>query len=235
MDEKINADLKSLEFVIKKNKSYIVSIVIVLISILLFFQFIIPQFNSLLAVQKEAKDSSLRLDSLKANLDVLTNINEETLDSQLNILNSALPLGKNFVGILNSIYSSAQKTGVSLGNFSLKIGDITQTESGNFLFIRLSLPVNSSVAGANSFIETITKSLPLVEINSVKAGGTSSTITLSFYYKPLGGAANYSQDARISSVSQKGLTIINQLSKFDNAFSVSQVPVAPVATPSASQ
>lgn len=236
MDKKINADLKSLKFIFDRNKLYAAPLVIIFVSILLFFQFLIPQFNSLLEVQKEAKDLALKLDSLKSNLNILTNINEDALDSQLKTLNQALPLGKDFVGILNSIYSAAQKTGVSLGNFSLKIGDITQAESGgSFSTISLSLPINSSVAAVNSFIETISRALPLVRIDSVKVGGGASTVNLSFYYKPLGGVDNYSQDTRVSPVSQKGLTIIGQLNAFGNSFILPQLPIAPAATSSASQ
>ena len=153
---------------------------------------------------------------------MLTNINEETLDSQLRILNLALPLNKDFIEILNSVYSTAQKTGVNLGGFSLKIGDLAQSESDeNFPVVRLSVPISSSITAINSFVETISKTVPLSEVYSVKMGNASSMVSLSFYYKPLG-ASNYSQDIRISSISQKGLDLVDQLSKFENVSSASQ-------------
>ena len=121
MNEKINADLKSLKFILNKNKVYIFPIVVILVSIMLFSQFVIPQADALLAAREEALATSLKIETLKANLDILTNINEETLDSQLKTLSLALPLSKDFFGILNSVYSTVQKTGVDLGNFSFKI------------------------------------------------------------------------------------------------------------------
>lgn len=216
MDKKINADIKSLKFIFNKNKSYIFPVIIILVSIMLFFQFVIPQFNALLEAQKEAIAASVKLETLKANLDVLNNINEATLDSQLEVLKSALPLDKDFIGILNSIYLTSQKTGVDLGSFSFKIGDLTQSEIGNnFPVVNLSLPVSSSVAAINNFVETISKTVPLSETSLIKVGNASSTINLSFYYRPLS-ASSYSQDVRISPISQKGLTLINQLSQFEN-------------------
>lgn len=222
MDKKINADIKSLKFIFNKNKSYVVPVVIILVSIILFFQFVIPQFNALLEARKEALAASLKLETLKANLDVLNNINEQVLDSQLGILKLALPLDKDFIGILNSVYLTAQKTGVSLGNFSFKVGDLTQSENGNnFPVVNLSLPMNASVTAVNNFVETISKTVPLSEISLVKVGNASSMVNLSFYYKPLN-ASNYSQDTRISSISQKGLTLVDQLSQFENVSSVGQ-------------
>lgn len=217
MNEKINADLKSLKFIFNKNRSYVFPVVIILISVILFFQFVIPQFGVLLKVRKEASEASLKLKTLKKNLDVLTNINEEVLDSQLTILSLALPLNKDFIGILNSVYFTAQKTGVNLGSFSLKIGDLAQSKNDdNFPVVKLSTPINSSVTAISSFIEAIDKTIPLSEVYLVKVGNISSMISLSFYYKPLG-ASNYSQDARISPISQKGLTLVSQLSEFENA------------------
>jgi Tfp pilus assembly protein PilO len=222
MNEKINTDLKFLNMIFNKNKSYIFPIVTVLVSIILFFQFVIPQVNLLLKARKEARESSLRLEALKENLNVLTNVDEEILDSQLKILSLALPLSKDFSGILNSIYSTAQNTGVNLGSFSFRLGDLAQSEnSDNFPVVKLLAPISAGVTKINNFVEAISKTFPLAEAYSVKVENISSTVSLSFYYKPLN-ASNYSQDVRIRPISQKGLTLINQLGGFKNASSAAQ-------------
>lgn len=234
MNEKINADLKSLELIYKRNKSYIVPAVIILVSIILFFQFVIPQFGALFKAREDALVVSSKLEALKANLDVLTNINDEALDSQLEILKSALPVDKDFVEMLNSVYSTAQKTGVDLGSFSFAIGDLSKSENGdNFPAVKLSVPINAGITAMNSFAEAISKTMPLSEIQSIKTGNVSSTITLSFYYKPVD-TSGYSQDVRVSPISQRGLTLINQLNQFESASSPSE-PLAPIATSSAAQ
>lgn len=234
MNEKINSDLKSLKLIFNRNKSYIFSGVMILVSIMLFFQFVIPQFNVLLVARKEAEESLLKLKALKENLSILVNVNEEFLDPQLKTLNLALPLNKDFVGILNSVYSTAQKTGVGLGSFSIVVGDLAQPEdNNNFPVIKLSTPIDASVTAVNSFIGIISKTVPLSEVYFVKAGSISSSVSLSFYYKPLS-ASNYDRDARISPISQKGLTLIRQLNEFENMSSSWNLSI-PVATSSAVQ
>jgi len=235
MNEKINTDLKSLKFILNKNRLYVFPIAAILISAILFFQFVIPQFKALLIAEKEVKATSLRIEAQKANLDVLTNINEGSLDSQLEILNSALPSSKDFIGILNSVYSAAQKTGVNLGSFSFKVGDLSESISGNdFPVVKLSMPiVNSGIAGVNSFVETISKTFPISEVELIKIGNVSSVVNLSFYYKPLN-ISDYNQDIRISPISQKELMLINQLEEFGDTSSFSE-PSTPVATSSAAQ
>lgn len=222
MNEKINADLKSLKFIFDRNKPYALASIIIFACIILFFQFLIPQFNTLLTARKQAKEASLTLALLKENLNVLTNSNENSLDSQLKVLNLALPFNKDFTGILSSIYYASQKTGVSLGAFSLQIGGLSEDKNNDkFSTISLSIPVNSNIAGVNGFVENISKSLPLSEVTLVKIGETISTVNLAFYYKPLG-VVNSVQSVRVNPVSQKGLSLINELTSFQ-----------PVATSSA--
>jgi len=156
------------------------------------------------------------LQALKGNLNVLTNTNKKSLDAQLRILNLALPLNKDFSGILNSIYSASQKTGVNLGSFSLQIGDLRDTnKKDDFSTISLSIPINSNVAAVNSFVEALSKTVPLSEVTLIKISNVASTVRLSFYYKSLG-FSNYKEDARIIPLTQKGLGIINKLSLFEN-------------------
>jgi hypothetical protein len=217
MKNKVNLDLVSLKFIFDRNKAYIIPIIIILVSVILFFQFVIPEFSALHRVQQEAKQLSQELEIMKSNLNILSNADEDVLDSQLKTLTSALPLNKDAIRILNSIYANAQKTGVSLGAFSFVIGDISKPENAIDLpVVKLSVPIDADVIGVNSFIEIINKTVPLSEINSVKIGDKSSQVELSFYYKPLGNS-KYSSNSQINPVSQKGLTLISQLNGFEDA------------------
>lgn len=226
MNGKINADLKSLKFIFEHNKPYILPSIIVLISIVLFLQFVIPQFKILSAAQEEVKQASLKLQILKENLRILTNTNEKSLDANLKVLNLALPLTKDFGAILNSIYYASQKTGVSLGSFSLQIGDLGESKKNDeFPSISLSIPVNSGALAVNSFVETLNKTVPLSEVTLIKIGNSASSIKVSFYYKPLD-VSGYKEDARITPITQKGLEIINKLNTFENISGFQQSPIA---------
>jgi Tfp pilus assembly protein PilO len=194
--------------------------------IILFWQFVIPQFKILSTAQEEVRQAELRLQTLKENLNVLRNTDEKSLDAQLKVLNLALPLNKDFSGILNSIYYASDKTGVNLGNFSLQIGDLLDSKKkDDFPTISLAIPVNANVVAVNSFVEAISKTVPLSEVTLIKISNMASTVRLSFYYKPLG-LSSYKEDARIIPLTQKGLTIIHKLSSFENASSFQKIPVA---------
>jgi len=229
MNEKINADLKSLKFIFNKDKSYIFPIIIFLASILLFSQFVIPQFKLLTAAQGEIKELNAKTEILNQNLNLLSNINDETLGSQLDLLDLALPNDKDFMGVLNAVNIAAQKAGVSIGSFSFQVGNLATSESkGTFPVISLTVPITADSAGANSFIQILSNTFPLSEVNSVKINDSSSVINLSFYYKSVD-ASGYSQDSPISPISQDGLLLITQMRGFQSASSFS-VPVAPVTT-----
>lgn len=234
MDEKINEDLRSIKFIYTRNKPFILPGIIILACIFLFFQFTIPQFNSLLEARQEANEASARLQILKENLNVLTNTDENLVDFQLEILNSALPLGKDFAGILNAINYASLKTGVALGSFSFQLGDLSKSErSGQFPMVNVVVPVNGDATAISSFVGALSNSMPLSEISFIKVGGVSSTINLSFYYMPLESSGN---SDKVNPISQKGLLLINKLKSFgDTSSNPIFSPQAPIATPSSQE
>lgn len=213
MNGRIDTDLKSIKFIFERNKFYIAPVTIMLICVILFFQFILPQFNMIFTAKENAREDLLKLDTLEENLRVLSGVDESSLDAQLEILNLALPSEKDFDGILNSINSSGVKAGAILGAYSFAVGDLSGVPgTDKFPTIQLSVPVNSDASSVNEFLGAISKSLPLSEISLVRIGGKTSTVNLSFYYKPAfsGSFKNF----RISPLSPKGLSLIEQLRGF---------------------
>jgi hypothetical protein len=234
MKEKISVNLKSLKFIFNKNKFYIYPSALILVSILLFFQFVIPEFNLLLKTQEEVNALKAKTELLKKNLNMLTKINQNTLDSQYDTMILALPIKKDYIEILDAVNVAAQKAGVNLGNYSFKVGILGKSGAEDISpVIKLSVPIESGLTGVNSFVQIINNTVPLSQIDSVNAGDTSSSITLSFYYKLLD-TSNYSQDALISPVSKDGLSLINQMKEFKTSSSFS-MPVTPIATASAAK
>ena len=216
MNEKINFDINSFKIIYARNKGLIFPTVIIFLCVLLFFQFVIPQFNTLFIAQKEVREATQKIEVLKENLNLLANTDENSLDSQFRILNLALPAGKDFSGVLNSIYYASQKIGASLGSFSFRIGDLSKSEKNeDFSTISLVVPVNAGAAAVNSFVETLAKSVPLSHVSFIKIGENSSSVNISFYYKPLGVSAPSDSDPIIP-ISQKGISLVNELNSFGN-------------------
>ena len=235
MNEKINLDLRSLKFIYNKDKFYILPIVIILASVMLFFQAVIPQFKVLLATQKEAKAEQLRLQVLNKNLSVISDTNEDVLNSQLEVLKSALPSTKDIVKMLDSINLTSQKTGVNLGNFSFKPGGLAISGNGEiFPVIRLMIPIQADMVAVKDFVEIISKTFPLSEVNAVSVQNAFSTVGISFYYDLID-PSSFKQDVPISPISQKGLNLINQLKEFGDMsnLSLSMPAATPVGSASA--
>lgn len=219
MNNKINTDIKSLEIIYSKNKPFFIPIIVIIICILLFIKVELPLFGNLQQALEDSKKASEELGRLKDDLKFIESLDEKTLDSQLMIVNDALPINKNFGAILNSIYLTAQKTGVSLGEFTFQVGDLDKLDEGvSNPAITLSLSLNGSMEVVNSFIETISKTLPLSDISLVKTNDKASTIDLLFYYKPLLKGLP-AKDLRISVISEENLLLIKKIMAFNNSSS----------------
>jgi hypothetical protein len=232
----VNIDLKSLKFIVVKNKPYFLPAFIVLVSIILFFKFVIPQFGELFDAQKQAKEMQLKTKAFKENLDVLESINDKTLNSQVEILKLALPTKKDYIAVLNAVYLAAQRTGISLGRFSLVVGDLSEPENNeDFSTIKLTVPINSPPAAVHNFIQAINKTFPLVGIYSIKVGDESSSVDLGFHYKSLAvDSSKISQSNNsLSPISKEGLAVIDKLRKMEAESSLLDLLITPTGTPSA--
>lgn len=226
MGGQLDLELKTLKFIYSRNKQYIASLSVLFICILLFLQFIVPQFQMIFTAKEQAKEDLLQLSALKENLRILSSIDESSLDSQMNILNRALPSDKDFDGILNSINSSARNASANLGTFSFQVGSLSESAGiDRFPSIKVSVPVNSAVSAVNKFLEEISRSLPLSEVSLVKIGDKSSNVDLSFYYRPFT-FPNGKNNLRISPLSPKALLLIDQLKSFEKTSVFENQPIA---------
>lgn len=218
MEGRVNTEIQSLKIIYNRNKHYIIPVVVIFVSIVLIIQVVIPQFKTLLKVREEAKKASIVLDELKKDLSVLESQDEEILKSQLKVSSLALPINKDFGGILNALYSAAQSSGVSMGKFLFQVGDLGSGDEKNTKFstINLSLALNNDILAVNSFIDTIEKTLPISDISVIKTDNKTSNINLLFYYRILP-STSLKKGERIIPISQKNLELLSKIDDFNNA------------------
>jgi len=216
METGLNIDLATLKFLYKRYKEFTIPAVVILVCFILLIKFIMPQFQAVFSLSREAKKDLRSLSVLKNNLNVLSRLNDSALNPQLQIVNAALPTNKDFIGIINAISFASSIAGVSVGDFALQIGDILNvpTDNNKFSSISLNLSINGSIDDINKFIEALYKTLPLSEVSSINMGNTSSSVAVSFYYKPLP-PISYSDGAPINLIPNSGLKIIDTLSNFN--------------------
>lgn len=218
MNNKVNIDADTLKFLYAKYKEFLVPAMVMVASIILLIVFVIPQLLIFLSNIDAMKTENSKLAILKNNLNIITSANDSVLDSQLKITSAALPLSKDFTGILNALAVASRISGASLGNFEFQVGDIssTQPNQSGFPFLKMALNVNGDIKTVSSFINLLSQTFPLSEITGVAISNGLSTLNLSFYYKPI--PANViSNNLPINAVSKEGLNLIRNLSLFSNS------------------
>lgn len=232
--DKLKIDKDTVLFLYRKHKGYIMPIAIIVVSFLLLIKVIIPQIENLSVRQQEVKVEKEKLDALKNNLTTLNGITNDFLDKEVSLTVSALPIEKNFAGVLNAVSISANKAGVFLGDYEFQVGDLSKstTIGKNLPSLQLSLSVNGGVGGAIKFITELYRSLPLSEISNIEISNSRSVIIVLFYYKPFAGGASVTSS--LSQISKNDSANLSQISTWNNGNSLEvSLPIIPIASGSA--
>lgn len=212
MDTKTHFDLETLRLIYRRYKVFQIPFLVIFISAAVFLKIVLPQTQGVIGAKEEAKKASQRISVLKSNLDTLSRISEDVLDTQTKILTSFLPLSKDFWGVLDSLSKASQDAGVSLDNYEFKVGDLSKDESvgKKAPSLELSLTVVGDIDRVRNFIKILETATPLSEVTDVEIGNISSTIKAVFYYKSIAPPV-YADTMPINSLSQKDISFIENL------------------------
>lgn len=180
-------DENTLRILYEKHKTYLIPVTVIIISVLLFFFAIVPQTENFFSLRTEAESTKEKIVVIKSNIALLSAINQGDLNSKLQTVTAALPVEKDFSGILRIIAFAAQDASVKLGDFSFAVGNLSSesTKITNVLPIEVDLTIGSDILGTKRFLEALNKRFPLSEVTSLHISGKSSAAKVIFYYKPL--------------------------------------------------
>ncbi len=229
-NKKISIDKTVLLIIYYRYREYLVPLITIVISILIFTQFVIPQFQIWLANKDEVAINQQMVDVLSRNVTTISSMNSQKLDSDLNLAITALPSEKDFAGVLTAISNAASLAGVSLGDYSFQIGDIAgkdfKSQDGR-LALQIVLTINGGIDDTKRFLVTLQKQLPLSDISEVGVRSAILTsVTANFYYNPFP-QPNFHDTDPIETLSKSQEDFLHSL-KPDN-----QLQVVPLGTPSA--
>ncbi|MEX2013277.1 MAG: hypothetical protein WD967_02635 [Candidatus Levyibacteriota bacterium] len=212
-----NVDIQMLKALYAAHKQYSVPAFIMLVSFFLIFFALIPQFQDLLITFSQRDEAAQKLQILKDNLNLLRTTDEVDLDSRLALSLRALSSEKDFESVLTTISSVANRSGVSVGNFEFKVGDLSGSTSGSdpLPSLGITLILNDGVNGASRFMANLAESLPLSEVKKVDVNTDFTTLSLVFYYKSLP-ITKIPLDARIPPISVKQSELLDKLLSWDN-------------------
>lgn len=213
---KISVDSIAFKFLYRRYKEFGVPFVVILVCTVLLIAVLVPQFQNLLDLSRKAKESEKNLEVLEKNLNLLSSLNENQLDSQMKTVTLALPANKDFIGIINAINYASSVSGVGISDFELSVGELAKDDlsPSDSSATSVTLAVNTDTEGVNRFINTLTNTLPLSEVTSVSTGDFSSSLTVNFHHKPF--PVSKSQGiSPVASLSNDELTFINKLANFN--------------------
>jgi len=241
---KVNLDFANFLILYRHYKDYILPLVVIIGSILIFFLVVIPQFQQYLGSQEELKVETDKLQVLKNNYNFLVNLNSVKISSDFSALSYALPAGKDFAGIMNAISSVSAKTGIPVGDFNFSLGNLSNENTGGFSAVP-SVKIEVNLVGSSQdvmkFIAELYKTAPVSEVTSIKTGGNMGTIDILFYYRPFPPQV-IDNSVPILDLSAQETTVVRNVSLWNNAVDQSLMPVIPSifsgsvnATPSSSE
>ena len=200
-----------------KYKEYLVPVGVILVSILIIFLILLPQIQQFFSSEQTLKRENEKLSILKNNYDFLSNLSDETVDENLNVLSLALPANKNFAGIVNEISTASIESGVTVLNFSFQVGNLTADikEKAKYPTLQLTVRLSGGSIAIANFVGQLYKTVPTAEVTSIKVKGKDASVTILFYYKSFP-AQTVSEEEPIAKLTAKENALIQQISSWNN-------------------
>ena len=213
MNQKISIDRYESMLLYRKYKDYLVPLAVIFACVLLFIFVLLPEFQSVFSDQANNQQQAAKLQVLQNNSRLLLGIDEKTLDQQIQTATTALPVNKDFVGILGALSFAANKTNVSLNDYEFSVGDLSnQALSGSYLTLPIDLQVNGDVNHTTAFVREILAIVPLSQITSLSLNNGSASITVAFYYKPFQ-QTQIAPDTPVQTQSPKDMQVLDDITK----------------------
>lgn len=208
-------DLNTLRFLYNRYKAFIVPFLVIVFVAGIFIKFTVPSIVDLFKGYEQQRSRKLSLEVMRNNLNFLKSIDVSILNSQFKIATKALPVDKDFDSVLNAISDASNKSGVVLGGFKFLVGSLSKDEvlQSEFPTLSLSVTVKGEVDAVENYLDRLSKALPLSEIAKIASQTDASIITINFYYKPLK-VSEANDSLPLGQISDKGLSLINELSSF---------------------
>jgi len=185
MKLKLDLNEKNIKEQFEENKQLLISLAIFGVSTLLFLIFILPNLLSFPGKWSERSVETEKLNQIKKAKMVLENAKVETLDSELETVNNALPSDKNFELILNAISQAAVKSNVVIKGYKFKGGpQPDQGVHGVSQALVFEISVEGGLPEAAKFIEELNRVFPISEAKKIEYSSEVSKVSAAFYFKP---------------------------------------------------
>jgi Tfp pilus assembly protein PilO len=235
-----NSSAKSLRLLYYRYKdtqwfSLSIAVFILLIIALLIGRVVFPQVQNWLSIQNEVASTRQRLEILRSNEQQVQLMNDAVLNTQLQTVTSALPVEKDFTGVLGSVAVAGAKAGVSFDDYTFQVGPLstkaaalTQDPS-----IELSFIIRGSLESIILFLKEISEKVPLSQVVSVDYTETGANISLLFFYKVIPERIPISYTEPMKQIQGNNATLLQTLGRWkeDSLYTGIEIPATESAQP----
>lgn len=231
MNPKVHVDAEVIKIIYLKYKEYLWPLCLFIISWFVFLQFAIPQIQSFLATKDEVAASEQTLATITQNYNTLISLNNNDLKQNTTIATQALPITKDFAGVLTGISNAAGLSGVVVSDYSFAVGDINGLKLVKDQTIKVTLNLQGNTEQIKKFLTSLQNLTPLSEVTEVNIlGDTSAQITANFYYSTLP-KITFIDTNPLPQLAASQKQLLKQFSEVNNIPESSFV--TPIATPEA--
>lgn len=228
---KIKLDLSRASIIesLNQEKPAFVPIGVLVVSGVLFIVFILPNILAFPS-KKHARDTEVaKLNEIKAARDILNSINQEQLDSEVQIVSNALPSEKNFELILGAINEAATRSNALISGYRFADNASSISTPGQkFPSLLFDIDIAGNIDQAADFANELYKTYPVSSIKSISYSNGISVLSVEFYYKPFvslseeqGGVVRRKNSKELSTMSE-----ISQWNQVSTDLQFSQLEVS---------
>ncbi len=225
----------ALKILYHKYKDIIIPLGVIIICIVLFTKVVSVQLQEWFSDQEQIKITRDKIATLNKNLSFITQLNENTINSDLEISVRALPTAKDYAGIISAVTQAAINSGVGLNDYGFAVGDLStpSAELSVLPNISFSVHITSGLSDAQKFLEALSKTLPLSEVTSVQIEEGASQFNLVYYYRPVS-HFDLNYEVPMQNFSVQETSLLNTLHGWSSGISEFQFSVPQQSTSSAS-
>jgi len=170
---------------IEENKELALPIVILLIAVMLFIVFILPNILSFPSRKGERDVEVEKLNQIKTAQKILQSTNTSELESEVGLVSNVLPSEKNFELILEAIKEAGAKSNSQIINYQFTDSGIRQVNTQSSIpSLLFTIDIVGGVDQAANFASELYNIYPISSLKSISLINGVSEVNVNFYYKP---------------------------------------------------
>lgn len=215
-----------------ENKEYLIPVIAIAISLILFFVFLLPQILSFPSRKQAIDVENEVLKKVQETEKIVISQNTEDLDSKIKVVSNALPPGKNFEQILNGISTAAALSGTQIENYQFQNLENELSSSSRYPKLTFNVSIIGDAREAIGFVKELYKTYPVSDVTEISSQEGLTSITVNFFYKPFPAVGGEDRTS-LKNLTIDQAKILSDISSWNNNEIGSVIDIDPEASPSA--